>query len=212
MTDPSPAFEKTYRMYLAKLAGLDLESRADLLGITVRDDEAVVPLLGRDHRVSPRGVTDPAGAQPIHSVSVVLCQYLLLAPPGEPGEGADWVTFKDFRDAAPFVDGFTANSERAVARTFSGRLDALRGACEELGGTAPDLEVSYQLKMRFEPLPRVPVILLFNDEDEEFPAEATILFERRAERFLDMECLAILGWMLADGLSEKAGGAGRTIM
>ena len=76
-----------------------------------------------------------------------------------------------------------------------------------LGGTAPDIDVSYQLAMRFDALPRVPVVLLFNDEDEEFPAEATILFERRAERFLDMECLAILGWMLADRLAEA-----RTIM
>ena len=207
MNDPSPAFEKTYRMYLAKLAGLELESRADLLGYTVEGDEAVVPLLGRAHRVSPGGVTDPDGAQPIHSVSVVLCQYLLLAPSTEPAGGTEWVTFKDFRDAAPFVDGFTTNSERAIARSFSGRLEDLRRAALALGGTEPGLEVSYQLKMRFQTLPRVPVVLLYNDEDEEFPAEATILFERRAERFLDMECLAILAWMLADRLSEA-----RTIM
>jgi hypothetical protein len=207
MTDPSPAFEKTYRMYLAKLAGLDLEARAGLLGFTVEAEQAVVPLYGLSHLVSPAGVRDPGGAQPLHSVSVVLCQYLLLAPTAEPAGGREWVTFKDFRDAAPFVDGFVNNSERAISRSFSGRLDALRDACRALGGTAPDIDVSYQLAMRFDALPRVPVVLLFNDEDEEFPAEATILFERRAERFLDMECLAILGWMLADRLAEA-----RTIM
>ncbi len=212
MTDPSPAFEKTYRMYLARLAGLDLEARAGLLGCEVDAGEAVVPLLGRPHRVSPRGVTDPAGVQPIHSASVVLCQYLLRGSSAGPPGGPEWVTYKDFRDAAPFVDGFVNNSERAIARIFSGRLDDLERACRALGGEAPDLEVSCQLRMRFGALPRVPVVLLYNDEDEEFPAEATILFERRAERFLDMECLAILGWMLADRLAEEAGGAGQTIM
>ncbi len=212
MTDPSPAFEKTYRMYLAKLAGLDLEARAGILGYEVDAGEAVVPLLGRPHRVSPRGVTDPEGLQPVHSVSVVLCQYLLLGPSAEPRGGREWVTYKDFRDAAPFVDGFVNNSERAIARTFSGRLEALERACRGLGGEAPDIEVSCQLRKRFGALPRVPVVLLYNDEDEEFPAEATILFERRAERFLDMECLAILGWMLADGLAREAGAAGPTIM
>jgi hypothetical protein len=212
MTDQSPAFEKTYRMYLAKLAGLDMEARAGLLGLTVEGGEAVVSLYGRPHRVSSGGVTDPSGVQPVHSASVVLCQYLLLGPSGEPPGGTEWVTFKDFRDAAPFVDGFVNNSERAIARSFSGRLDGLRDACRAIDGEAPDLEVSYQLKMRFQALPRVPVVLLFNDEDEEFPAESTILFERRAERHLDMECLAILGWMLADRLAEAAGGAGRTIM
>ena len=212
MTQRSPAFEKTYRMYLAKLAGLDLEARAGLLGFEVDDGEALVPLYGRPHRVSPRGVTDPAGVQPIHSVSVLLCQYLLLGPSTEPAAGAQWVTYKDFRDASPFVDGFVNNSERAIARSFSGRLDDLEAACQALGGEAPDLEVSYQVRMRFDALPRVPVVLLYNDEDEEFPSESTILFERRAERYLDMECLAILGWMLADRLAEEAGGAGRTIM
>jgi hypothetical protein len=194
-------------MYLAKLAGLDLGERADLLGFTVEAGEAVIPLYGLPHGVSPAGVKDPDGAQPLHSVSVVLCQYLLLAPSTAPAGGSEWVTFKDFRDAAPFVDGFVNNSERAIARSFAGRLDTLRDACRALGGTAPDLDVSYQLRMRFDALPRVPVVLLYNDEDEEFPAEATILFERRAERFLDMECLAILGWMLADRLAEA-----RTIM
>jgi hypothetical protein len=65
---------------------------------------------------------------------------------------------------------------------------------------------------RFEALPRVPLLLLFIDEDEDFPAQCTLLFQRRAEKFLDMECLAIIGWLLADTLAQKAGLAGRTVM
>jgi hypothetical protein len=208
----SEAFERTYRSYLARVARIDLASRAAILGIEARGSEAVVPLFGRPYRVTPDGIVDPSAQRPAHAESVLVCQYLLLAPDEPPEGGEEWVTFKDFRDAAPFVEGFVNNSERAVARTFSGRLDALSVACGRLGGTAPRIEASYQLKMRFEALPRVPVALLFNDEDEEFPADATVLFERRAERYLDVECLAIIGWLLADFLDEASGGSGRTIM
>jgi hypothetical protein len=48
------------------------------------------------------------------------------------------------------------------------------------------------------------VLLLFNDADEDFPASCSVLYERRAERYLDMECLAMLGMMLAEGLKRNA--------
>jgi dienelactone hydrolase len=56
--------------------------------------------------------------------------------------------------------------------------------------------------MRFDALPKIPILLLFNDADDEFPAQCLLLFERRAEKYLDMECLAILGWLLAGYLCE----------
>ena len=44
----------------------------------------------------------------------------------------------------------------------------------------------------------MPLLLLFNDADEDFPPACSVLFERRAEHYLDKECLAMLGMMLAD--------------
>ena len=58
--------------------------------------------------------------------------------------------------------------------------------------------------MKLHPLPKVPVLLLFNDADDEFPADCKVLFERRAEHYLDMECLAILGNILADYLKKAS--------
>ncbi len=55
--------------------------------------------------------------------------------------------------------------------------------------------------MQFNALPKLPMVLLFNDRDEEFPAQAKILFEQRAEVYLDAECLAILGNLLFQRLT-----------
>jgi len=40
-------------------------------------------------------------------------------------------------------------------------------------------------------------LMLFNDRDEEFPADCSILFEKHADAYPDMECIAMLGMMLA---------------
>ena len=59
----------------------------------------------------------------------------------------------------------------------------------------------YDLALKIDALPRVPIFLLFNDADEEFGAECRLLFERRAAAYLDMESTAILGVMLSAALT-----------
>jgi hypothetical protein len=207
----SPIFEETYKNYLAQVAGIDIPFRATLLGIGLKEGEALIPLLGKPFRVSPLGVFDPSGQEPDHAVRVVLCKYLLLCPETEP-IGEEWVSFKDFKDAAPFVGGFINNTEKALVKHFSGRLDRLKEACQKLGGLPADLEISYQLALRFEALPKISILLLFNDEDEEFPAQGSLLFQKKAAEYLDMECLAILGWFLTDALLQATGAIQPTIM
>ncbi len=207
----SPVFEQTYRRYLAKLAGLDLEARAPVLGGKSRKGGLAIQLFGEEHLVSPDKIADSSGNRPAHSVCVVLARYVIMCPASDPPAG-DLVTYKDFKDAAPFVGGFVANCEGAVCRLFEGRLGDLERACDRLDARDPAMDVSYDLARRFEALPRVPFTMLFNDRDEELGASCTILFERRAELFLDMECLAILGWLLADRLGESIGAGSPTIM
>jgi hypothetical protein len=63
--------------------------------------------------------------------------------------------------------------------------------------------LAYQIKFQFSGLPQVPVYLLYNDAEEGFAAQCTLLFEQRAQNYLDMESLAMLGGILAVRL-EKA--------
>lgn len=211
MTGKSPIFEETYKNYLAQVAGIDIPSRAKILGIGLKEGEALISLFGKIYRVSTDGVFDPAGMEPIHAVSVVLCKYLLLCPDSEPLE-ENWFSYKDFKDAAPFVGGFVTNTEKALVRYFSGRLDQLKEACQRLGGQPVDLEGSYQAALRFVALPKISILLLFNDEDEEFPAQGSLLFQKKAAQYLDMECLAVLGWFLTDALIQSTGATHATIM
>ncbi len=204
-------FEQTYQDYLRQLRQVDLQNIANRIGVEMEGDAILLPLFGQLYKISSRGIIDSSGKEPIHSVKVILCQYLLHQPAVEPG-GDDWVSYKDFKDASPFVGGFQNNTENALAKSFAGRLETLRRACLQLGGKDPGLNWGYQLSMKFDALPRIPILLLFNDADEEFPAQCLLLFERRAEKYLDMESTAILAWLLRDYLSQSEGDTRTTIM
>jgi hypothetical protein len=201
--DLVPIFESIYKDYIDQISRIDFLRVKDRLGVLVKGEEMIVPVFGMPYAVSSKGIFDPDGQSPSHGVSVVICKYLLMAPENEP-VGSDWVAYRDFKDAAPFVGGFRTNVEQNISRAFSGRVGDLEKACRDLSADPPHEDFPGQLVMRFSAFPRLPILLLFNDEDEEFPAQCSVLFERRAEKYLDMECLAISGWILAEWLKARS--------
>jgi hypothetical protein len=200
----SAAFEETYRGYLARIGTVDLSVACDRIGAEAEAAGLVVPLFGEPHRVGPAGVFGPDGRRPHLSVCVILCRHVLLCPPSAPS-GGEWASFKDFRDAAPLVGSFAGTVDGSIARAFAGRADALLQAAAGLGGQAPIDSFSHDVAIAIPALPKVPLRLLFNDADDEFPAVCSVLFERRAAGYLDMECLAMLGMQLARRLAGECG-------
>jgi len=196
-------YEQTYKDYLNRIAELDFSFIADTLGIKVVGDEAVVPFFGKRYRVSKKAITDPDGKQPHLSICVILCKYLLMCPLIEP-LGGNWMAFKDFKDAAPLVNAFSNTVAGPMAETFSGRVPELEKCGKKMGGYPPGEEFPYDLCMQFDALPKVPLLLLFNDMDDEFPAQCGVLFEKRTEKFIDMECLAMVAMLFFEYLKKES--------
>ena len=203
MSVKSPIFEKTYLDYLERIGGVDLAALGDKLGIRVSEGKAIIPFFGKPYAVSADGISGPGGKKPHLSTCVILCKYLLMCPEYEPGEG-DWVSFKDFKDAAPLIHAFATTVTNPIAQLFCGRPEALSKTCQKIGGYTPAETFSYDLSIKFDALPRVPLLLLFNDQDEEFPAQCSVLFEKRTEKYLDMECVAMVGMLFYEFLKTAA--------
>lgn len=195
-------FEETYREYLEQIAGINFEPLAEIIGITVEGDEITIQFFGKPYRIIDESITAPSGNQPPFGICVVLCKYLLLCPDAVPPE-ADWVAYRDFKDAGPLTVFFANSVEKPLAEHFAGRLTELEKACKTLGGFVPDIEITYDLAIQFNALPRIPVLLLYNDADAEFPAHCSLLFKGDADKFLDAESLAILGEITTRRLINK---------
>lgn len=200
---PSPVFDEHRRHYLGRLAGLDLAAIAGRLGLARGDNGLVVPLFSQPFRVQPEAIVDPAGRPASYAPFVIISRHLLMCPDTEPSDDR-WTAFRDFKDAGPLLVYFANSVEGAITRAFAGRLEALRAAGRRLGGRHdPADDFAYDVVMRFNALPKVPVLLLFNDAAEGFAPRCVVLFERRIAAYLDMETVAVVGACLAEGLVRQ---------
>ncbi len=199
MTQASAVFEETYNDYLSRIAGINLADAALALGAAMEADRAVIPLLNRTYLVSKEGIAREDGKRPQMGTCVVLSKYLLLCPPVEPSNIA-WASYRDFKDSGPLAVYWANEVEAALVAAFAGRTADLEKAAEKLGGYAPEEDFPYDVCRCFDVLPKISMLLLFNDVDDEFPAKCTILFQARAEEYLDGECLAMLGAQLVGRL------------
>ena len=203
MENDESVFEKTYRDYLGQVFRLDFSSLEYKLGVEVKENEITIPLFKKPHKISKDRVSDPNGKRPTLDICVILFKYLLLCPEVSPFE-KEWVSFKDFKDSGPLTTYFANDVERNITSYFSGKMPGLEKACKNLDGYEPGIDAAYDLSVQFNALPRVPSILLFNEADDEFPAKCSVLFERRAEQYLDPESLAMLGYCLFTYLKRAA--------
>ena len=198
----SAVFEETYQDYLKQLSAIDYLSRADILGARTSGTELIVEFYGKEYRISSNGITDLSGKKANFAICVALCKYILVCPQEVMQDGM-WVTYREFKDAGPLIGYFNTNTNKTIESTFSGRLDLLTRASQKLGATTVLDNASYDLSLIFKALPRIPVMLRFNDGDAEFPAHCSILFRQSAEHYLDMESLAIVGTFLAGNLIRE---------
>ena len=196
-------YQKTYRDYLARISEMDFPRTAKMLGLLLEKEGLVIPLFRAPFRVTKKDISGPSSKQPSFEISVVLSKYLSLCPERTP-EGDEWTAYRDFPDARPLTNFFANEVEKAIVLAYSGGVKQLEKAAKALGGRSPDIELSYTLSMKIMALPGIPLLLLFNEEDREFQATCSVLFERRADRYLDCESLAILGRLLFVFLQDSA--------
>jgi hypothetical protein len=204
MTAPPNVFEKHDADYRARIKNIDFERIAPILGLEPVGKGWVLPFFDRRYTISPSGIWDDRRLAPSYATVVILAKYLTRCP-GQVHRDTQWAAFKDFKRESHFtnVNFFTSDTEQKIATTFSGKLEALNDAARRIGGVPGDQTLSYDLIMQFQALPRMALLLLFNDGDEDFAPYATVLFWRQAEYYLDPESLAMTSALLAKRLADQ---------
>ena len=197
-------FESAMARRLGRLAGVDLGARADSLGANRSVNALMIPFFGSIYQVSTDGIMDAHGNPPTPAVGSLLLDYVLRAPITPPPADA-WITFREFSGAGPLMGHFTGNTNKLIESNFAGAVDALQSACAGLGGRVIDGATGFDLCVELAVLPRVPIRIRFNDRDEDFPAQCTLLFRKSAETFLTLKSMAVAGTWLAGKLTALSG-------
>lgn len=97
-----------------------------------------------------------------------------------------WVPFSGLPDARPFVPAFQKGVIEDFAAAFSGHGDALAFAAEKMGG----IRLSHSdVGIQLSGFACIPVQYLFWEGDEEFKAQANILFDAGSTGFIHVESM-----------------------
>ncbi len=196
MNQKNDVFDKTYNDYLVELKNTNLPEIANTLNLKASEHGFLVSLLDRDYRVSDAGIFGPDEKRAGFEECIIIFKYLLMCPEEIPTQ-TDWVAFHSFKNAQPLLHYFNRETTKPMEAFFSGKLRDLEQASKILGGIVVTDTASYDLSIQFTVLSQVPLYFRFNDADEDFPAQCTILFQESVETFLDMESLGMLGALFA---------------
>ncbi len=197
----SEIFEEHYRDYIRQISDIDLNDLTDVLAIDGTGDQVTIPFFDRKYTVSEEGIFNGTGERPHYMVCVILAKYILLAPT-QTQDDPTWVSFRDFKETSHFlnVNYFSSDTEQAIVKTFSGKKEQLYQAALNLGGHLQNGQFRYDVSMVFKALPRISLLMLYNDQDDEFPAQCSVLFQKHSEFYLDPESLAMTGTYLSKRL------------
>lgn len=194
-------YRKIYQDLVRDLAKANIASAAANLGLHLNDwGEAEVPFLGTKYWVSQKGVRRSDGERILESIGSVLAHYVLKGIRSE--TAGRFVTFSEL--AGPvFKEGSYSRDalEFPLIKRFRGRVPELLAAAASLGGRVGGESGLGSVSLIFELLPKIPVQLIFYDQDDEFPPRVTLLIDRNATQFLEFEFLAVLVTLFVQVLS-----------
>jgi len=189
-----------------KMAPLNFRDLAAGLGAVYGEENGrpylTFSLFGQPLLVFKDEVRYPAGAAPNPWDAILL--YNFIASCGKSALAGTWITFQSLPNSVSKAKTL-ARLEKELAEHFTGQIDQLRRQTAALAAAPIQASENADFQAVFQPLPRVPVLLLFWDAEpaEGFPAQAHFLFDSTVSDFLDLESLLFLVEQLTDRLMKK---------
>jgi hypothetical protein len=150
----------------------------------------ILPYFGQARRITwPEvSVTPGSGAGEIPLPEQILILHYLLNASGDFLTGRT-IDFRQVPEGGFYWSAFISRAHKPLLSTFGHDLDLYVKVAASLGGEPVSLG---DAAARFMALPRVPITHVLYGGDEEFPPEATILFDETIPQYLPTEDIAAL--------------------
>lgn len=189
-----------------KVEPLDFAALASGLGAAFGQENGrpylTLAYFGRPVQVFKDEVRYPAGTQENPWDAILLYNY--IASQGQRPPCGQWIKFQGLPNSVSKTKTLL-RLQRHLAEAFSGKSSLLAEKAAQLGGVPVQVAQDADVQVLFQPLPRLPLLLVFHEAEpeENFEAEAHFLFDAQVMDFLDLESLLFLVERLMDQLLEK---------
>ncbi len=171
------------------------QESGDLEGIDAQSTPSVVARNRENLNGVPRGTLTVPEISP--ELSILLLRILLESTPTPPR--TRFIAYQEIPRGATYLPAFNRRCTLRLARMFD-EAEQMAAACTALGGTPADskADAAYQ----FEFLPDIFVQLLFWEGDDEFPAQAQILFSDNITAFFSSEDVVVISEIILRALAQ----------
>ncbi|MFA5904666.1 MAG: DUF3786 domain-containing protein [Desulfobacula sp.] len=197
----SKFFDEAYKICLREIKQVDLKEKSEILGSWKKNGFFIFPFFNRELAYDGDDFTDQSGEEVLPAIKLLLAKYIITCPEKISPGSARLLTFREFPGSGPLFSRFVDNTSKIMETTFSGCLAELEKRCRELNGCIVETE-GYDLSVRFKALPRIPIILNFNDKEDGMPARAGFLFYDNASSYPDLQTLSIISTYLTGRLID----------
>jgi len=185
-------YKESFRLASVEMKKRDAATLAKAAGAVFSPEQGlIVSFLGSEYRVEIHPQTDIRKVNSNEEVSIpdkILIAHYLLGATGRKATG-NLITFRQIRDGHFYFEAFQRRARDPFANFF-GNNGRLFVKSAEMMGAAP-VEIG-DFGMDFPVFPHIHIQLILWSGDEEFPPDATILFDESVQRILSAEDIAVM--------------------
>jgi hypothetical protein len=155
-------------------------------------------------RVPEYVVIGPGDHEAPTMIQGLVLTYLLTADGVQ--RAGEWVAFRELPGGMFYHQAFTGYSGGLLSRSLHNDLDAFRRGAQAVGGS--QLTALGDAAYEFRALPGIWLAVTYwlGDDEDGFPPQARVLFDRSASHYMTLDGLAIIGSHLVRRILSHASG------
>lgn len=176
---------------LKQIYAANLQRRAAAMAARKDDHALCFQAFGEACRLTPEGIrlNDERQTGPL---GIVISLYALHAKE-DVCQKEPYRAFKEFPNSMPYVGAFTHHTEQPLLPVVGRILENPQPLADAMAAEPAPAHLGGDGAWVVPALPKIYLCYIFYGADEDFPAAATCLFSRNAQRFIPMDALADTG-------------------
>ncbi|WP_333654426.1 DUF3786 domain-containing protein [Dissulfurispira sp.] len=168
---------------------INFKDIANGIGAELKKDNSIaIKCMGREFSISPDGdITTHGHITPW--IKILLLHYIRTAGKGE--LSGKWVSYSELRGGMVKASSFLRDCEEPLKELLERDFAQTEKILIRLGAEKREgfpTENAWHLYL----LPKLPVMILYWPQEEEFESKAKVIFDSTADRFLDAESIIFL--------------------
>ena len=195
-------YEQVIENWRKKFLEMDQETLIRKFDLESDEEALYITYFSRKLRIDRKnGVITNQGARPGFDTVMNIYNTFYYAAE-HPVASGNLVAFRQVKRVYPFEAAYRRTIISRLQEIFSGKTAELEKACKALGGMPlPQGDVGYMLPV----FPFLNIAVLFWDKDEEFEAQANMLFDSEITEFMHEENMVCVAADAVYYLTQAAG-------